>query len=170
MKAPVRYGLIYGGIGIGISLLTYGLGIEKDDSVQSIIRWVNIALPAVMIFLGIRARRDEEGNGFISFGSGFSAGMIIASISAVITGIYTYLYMTVLNPGIVTYIKMKQEEELVKRGLSDSEIEQVSGNMDMWTSPGMMTLYTVVGILLLGLVISLISSAILKKENPQDII
>jgi hypothetical protein len=168
MTATVKYGLIYGGISVAIPLLLYGLGMDKDDSVRNFSSVINIALPAVTIFLGIREQRETAGNGYISFGKGFSAGMVIALIGGVIGTVFTYLYFTVLNPGMVTYIKMKQEEELIKRGMSDSQVEQMASTMDMWTNPGMMSAFVLLGAILLGLIISLICSAILKKENPHE--
>ena len=170
MKAAVRYGLIYGGIGIGISLLAFGLGIEKDDTVQSASQIINIALPAVIIFLGIKEKRDKENNGFLNFGSGFSAGMMISFIGGAIMAVYTYLYMTLLNPGIITHIKMKQEEKMIERGMSDAEVEKFAENMDFWTNPSMATTFAFAGIIVIGLVISLIASAIVKKENPSEMI
>jgi len=168
MKAQVKYGLIYGGIAIGLSLLLFGLGMEKDEGVQKITNFINVAIPAVIIFLGIREKRDVEGHGFLSFGKGFSTGFTIALIGGLVTTIYTYLYFAVLNPGMITYIRMKQEEELIKRGMSDSDVEKMASSMETWSSPGMMALFIFVGALLLGLVISLISAAILKKENPAE--
>jgi hypothetical protein len=153
---------------VAIPLLLFGLGMEKDPAVQKINNFTNIAIPAVIIFLGIREQRAGEGNGYLTFGKGFSTGMMIALIGGVISTVFTYLYFTILNPGIVTYIKLKQEEEMLKRGMSESQVESMAENMDTWTSPGMMTAFVFLGILLLGLVISLISSAILKKENPAE--
>lgn len=168
MKASFKYGLIYSGVGIGTSLLLFGLGMEKDEVVQKVLNFVNIAIPAVVIFLGIRVARAQEGNGFITFGTGFSTGIIITVIGGLITTLYTYLYFKILNPGMITYIKMKQEEEMIKRGMTDSEVELMADTMEFWANPGMMSAFVLIGIILLGLVITLISAAILKKENPAD--
>lgn len=170
MKPSVKYGLIYAGISIGISLLAFGLGMEKDESVQKISSYINIALPAVIIFLGIRSQRDDAGNGFLSFGSGFGTGMTIAALGGLLTAAYTWLYFKILNPSMITFIKLKQEEELYKRGLSDGEVEKMSEQMGAWATPEMMSIFVFIGAVLLGLVISLISAGILKKENPNEII
>jgi hypothetical protein len=93
--------------------------------------------------------------------------MVISIVGAAISGIYSYLYFVVINPGMVTYVRMKQEEEMLARGLSESEVEKMSGTMEMWTTPGMMAAFAVIGMIVLGLVISLIAAAILKKEDPS---
>src|SRR4029078_11636541 len=106
MKPSIKYGLIYAGAVIGVSLLIFGLGMEKDEAVQKIVNIVNISIPAIVIFLGVRETRDFEGSGYLSFGKGFSTGMMIALVGGVISTLYTYLYFLVLNPGMITYIRM----------------------------------------------------------------
>jgi hypothetical protein len=168
MKPSIKFGLIYAGISIGISLLSFGLGIEKDDSVQTATRWISMGIPAIIVFLGIRAQRDEFGSGYITFGKAFSTGFIISFIGSAIISVYTYLYFTILNPGMIEYIKLKQEEEMLNRGLSESQVEAMASQMETWSSPGMMSFFIILGGIILGAVISLICSAILKKENPAD--
>ena len=168
MKPSLQYGLIYAGINIGLSLLAFGLGVEKDQTVQTASGWIYYALPVVIIFMGIRAQREVL-YGFISFGKAFSTGFIISLIGSILITLYTYLYFTILNPGMIDYIKLKQEEEMLARGMTDSQVEAISSQMEMWWSPGMMSLFLIIGGILLGTIISLISAAILKKENPADV-
>lgn len=167
MKTSVRYGLILGGILVALPLIFYGLGLEKDDTVQQVSGYLNMAIAATVMFLGIKEFRDKDGNGFMSFGAGFSTGMVITLIGGAISSAFTYLYFTVINEGMVTYIKMKQEEEMLSRGMTDSEVEKMSETMEMWMSPGMMTAMAFVMMILIGLLFSLICSGILKKEDPS---
>jgi hypothetical protein len=168
MKTTVRFGLILAGTLIGLSLLFFGLALDKNETVQSISSILNILINAVIVFIGIRAERETTGNGFISFGKGFSTGMMITLIGSAITGVYTYLYFAFLNPGMITFIRMKQEEEMLKRGMSDEAVEKMADNMHAWTTPELMTLFAFLGMILIGLVISMICAAILKKENPAE--
>ena len=170
MKPSVRFGLILGTILVALPLIFYALGIEKNDVVQKVSGFLNVAIYAVLVFIGIKTTRDTIGNGFISFGAGFSAGMVISVLGSAISAVGTYLYFTVINPGIITYIKMKQEEALYEKGLSDAEVEKIAANMDFFSSPAMMTGFTFLGFMLLGLVVSLICAAIIKKENPAELI
>jgi Protein of unknown function (DUF4199) len=170
MKPSVRYGLILGGILVAIPLIFYALGLEKNDSLQKASGFLNVAIVGYIIFLGIRETRDKLGNGFISFGSGFSAGMLISLISSAISAVGTYFYFTVVNPGMITYIKMKQEEEFYKQGMSDADIENISESMGFMNSPEMMTGFAFLGMLFLGLIVSLICAGVLKKEDPSALI
>ena len=165
MKPSVRYGLLLGGVLSAIPLIYYAIGIEKDETVQTISGFLNVAITAVLIFMGIRETRTMQ-NGYLTFGKGFSTGMMIAFVGGIISTVFSYLYFTVINPGMITYIKMKQEEEMLKRGMSDADIEKYAGTMEFWTSPVSMAAFALLGMLLIGLVISLISAGILKKEDP----
>lgn len=168
MKTTVRFGLILAGVQIGLSLLFFGLGLDKNETVQSLSSFLNILITGVIVFMGIKTEKQAIGNGFISFGKGFSAGMMITLIGSAITSVYSYLYFAFLNPEMITYIQMKQEEEMIKRGMSDEAVEKMAENMHAWTTPELMTLFAFLGMILIGLVISLICSAILKKENPAE--
>ncbi len=152
---------------VALPLIFYGLGLEKDDTVQQVSGYLNMAIAATMIFLGTKEFRDKDGNGFMSFGSGFSTGMIITLIGSAISTVFTYLYFSFINPGMVTYIRMKQEEELLNRGMSDSEVEMMAENMANWMTPGVMSAVAFAVLILIGLLFSLICSGILKKEDPS---
>jgi branched-subunit amino acid ABC-type transport system permease component len=168
MKAPLKFGLIYAGVSIGISLLMFGLGLDKNDTVMKVINFASMAVAGTIIYFGIRERRDLEGNGYINFGKAFSTGFTITLIGDLFTAVYSYLYFTVLNPGMMTYIQMKQEEEMIKRGMSDSDVEAMAGTMAKWSTPEIYTGFAFLGILVVGLILSLILAAILKKENPAE--
>lgn len=98
MKPNIQYGLILGGILIAISLLIYVLGLEKDETVTTVSGIINIAVPAIVTFLGIRELRDKFQHGFISFGQGFSCGLVISIIGGALSSIYSFLYFKVINP------------------------------------------------------------------------
>ncbi len=170
MKPNIQYGLILGGILIAISLLIYVLGLEKNETVITISFVINIAIPAIVTFLGIRELRDKFQHGFISFGQGFSCGLVISIIGGALSSIYSFLYFKVINPGMVAYSRLKQEEAMLDRGMSYSEIEKMSSTLDFMTNPAILSAFAFLGMVIIGLVISLISAAILKKEDPAAMI
>ncbi|MDQ3050904.1 MAG: DUF4199 domain-containing protein [Bacteroidota bacterium] len=169
MKPYVRYGLILGGALASITLIMYALGIEKDETFQRIFSVLLVLLVSAIIYMGIREKR-QLGNGFITFGSGFSAGLGIALIGGAINIIMKYIYYKVIDPGMITYIRMKQEEDLLERGFSDADVERMAEKMQFTSTPEMLVGIEFFGIVVLGLVVSLICAGILKKEDPSEII
>lgn len=167
MKPKIKYGLILGGIMIAIPLIYFALGLEKNDAVQKVSGYLNMVIAATVIYLGIKEQRNQFGNGFISFGTGFSTGMVISVIGSAMSAVFTYFYFTIINPGMVTYIQMKQEEEMINRGMSEADVANMADKLAFWMTPSMMTAMAFLVMILLGLVISLICGAILKKEDPS---
>lgn len=169
MKPHVKYGLMLGGTLASIPLIMYALGIEKDETFQRIFSVLLVILVSLIIYMGIREKR-QLGNGFLSFGSGFSAGMGITLIGSAIASVMKYIYYIFIDPGMITYIKLKQEEELYKRGFADADVEKMAKQMEFTSTPEMLVGFEFLGILILGLVVSLICAGILKKEDPSEII
>jgi len=170
MKPSVRFGLLLGAILVALPLFVYVLGVDKNDTVQKVSGFFNVGITAGILFLGIKTTRDTIGNGFTSFGKAFSTGMVISLISSAISAIGTFLYFTVVNPGMITYIKLKQEEALYEKGMSDADVEKFSSSMEFMNNPAMMTGFGFLGMVILGLVVSLIWAGVLKKDNPSDMI
>ncbi len=167
MSSSLRFGLILGGILAAIPLIYFSLGLEKDETIQNVTTFINIIIIAIIVYLGIKDQRDNKMNGFISFGKAFSTGMGISAISGIISAIFSYLYFAVINPGMVTYIRMMQEQKLIEKGMSDSEVAKMAEKMAMFTTPPMMAAFSFVGLIIIGLVISLVCGGILKKEDPS---
>jgi hypothetical protein len=166
MKTYIKYGLILGAVLSAVPLILFALGMDKNDTIQKVSSFINITISAVVIFMGIKEERDIRRNGWITFGQGFSTGMMITLVGGIISAIFSFIYFSVINPGMITYIQMKQEEEMLNRGMSQDQVDKMASNMEMWSSPTAMAAFTFVGMLLIGLVICLISSGILKREDP----
>ena len=170
MKPFVKYGLMYGLLPAIVSLIIFSLGMSKDESAMTSMRWISLAIYCAVVFLGIRADRDEFRNGFISFGQAFGTGFKIVVIGAVIGAIMSFLYFTAIDPTMVDYIRLMQEEEMLERGMSQEEVDKMMPQMAKWTSVPMMVMFSLISGILIGCVITLISSAILKKEDPNAMV
>lgn len=169
MKPYVRFALLYAGVLIGFSLLFYGLGMERNTAVEKFNQWFGMIALLGAIFLAIKARRNETGEGYLTFGQGFGTGMMTTLIGSFLVSLYTLIYFRILNPGMMDYIKLRQEEEMLKRGMDEAQVEQAISQMETFSTPEMMSLFLMLGTLLLGLVISLIVTAFLKKDSPEMI-
>jgi Protein of unknown function (DUF4199) len=170
MKNTVKYGLMFGFIPAIIMFLVYAVGMHRDQSVQTYMQFISIAIVLVVIFLGIKAERDHVLNGFISFGKAFSTGFMIVLIGAVIGIAMTYLYFDVIDPGKRDFMIMLQEDALYDRGMSPEQIDQALPQIEKFMTLPMMIIFGFFGNLIIGSVITLICAAILKKENPNEMI
>jgi hypothetical protein len=167
MKPELRFGLILGGMFAAFPLLLFVLGLDKEKSVQSVSTFVNLAITITVLYFAIRDRRDQEGKGFMSLGEGFGRGFKVSLVGAFISTLSSYAYFNWINPGIIDFMRLQQEEEMIARGASDAEVEQAMKVMEGWMSPNVMIVVGFIAIILLCLVISLILAAVLKKEDPS---
>jgi hypothetical protein len=83
-KIVLTFGLISGAISsvLMMALISTVERIGFDRGV--VVGYTIIVLSFLMVFFGIRSYRENVGGGYISFGRGFSVGILIALISSVI--------------------------------------------------------------------------------------
>jgi uncharacterized membrane protein SpoIIM required for sporulation len=117
----------------------------------------------------IKECRETLYNGFISFGQAFKNLFLMMLVSSVISGIFMFFYVSVINPSLIDYIKEQQILEMEKKGMEQAAIDQAMSFSEKFISPGMVTFWTIAGGLLLGSLIALIIAAIMKKNDPQAI-
>lgn len=168
MKPPVKYGIIAAAIGILISLLVFVIGLDKSETGQYI-GWINFPIMIYLMVLAIRAMRDQHYQGYISYGQAFRTTFILVLVSTLITGLYMYGYFTIINPSMIDYIHDQQLVKMEEQGMSSEMIEQSMEMSKKWTTPGVMSLFTVLGGLLVGTIVGAIVAAFMKKPNPEII-
>ena len=167
MSPTLRFGLTLGGLLSAWPLVLFALGLDREPSLQTVSTFVNLIIISSVMYVALKRRRDVEGNGFMSVGQAFGHAFRISAIASLISATFSYLYFTLVNPEIVDWMKLKQEEEMIARGASDAEVEQAMKIMETWMSPGFMVVMGILVILILCLVIALILAAFLKKVDPS---
>jgi len=161
LKHSMNYGLIMGVSLVILSLIIYLMGILKPPFWVSIINWIIVI---AIIYIGSKKYRDEVLGGAIGYGNAVGYGVLVSAFSAVITSFFTVLLVTVIDPEYVNKLLVIVEEEMVNKGLPD---EQISAGLEMskkFMSPIFMFFSGLLGSVLTGLVISLITSIFVKKE------
>lgn len=166
MKPFLKYGLIVAATGILLSLITYLLGLDKTDAGQYI-GWINVPIMIVAMVFAIKEKRDKELGGYIEFGKAFSTATLVVLISTAITAIYTYIYVTVINPSFIEYTLQKEITKMEESGKSQSEIDMALPYIEKFMTPTMMSVFMFFGGLVMGIIVALIVAAIMKKPNPN---
>lgn len=166
MKSYVRFGLYLAATSILFSLLIYGLGYDMKPIGQKL-NFIYYLITLVFVVMGIKYRRQEELGGYISFGQAFKYGFSIVLIGTLVSTVYTWLYVKLLNPGIFAYILEQQEEQMLEQGLSEEQIEMSISMTEKFMTPVGFVLMALLASLFTGLIITLIVAAIMKKNNPN---
>jgi len=132
-----------------------------------ILGYTTIVLSFLLVFFGIRSYRDQAG-GTMTFGRAFAVGILITLISCVCYVVTWEIIYFKLNPGFVEKYSAYMIEQLKASGASPQTIEartrQMEGFKQMYDNPLINAAITFTEPFPIGLVVTLISAAVLRKR------
>lgn len=159
-KNSINYGVILGLALIIFTVVLYVSGLMMNKPISMLSYLIIIAI----IFIGIKKQRDFE-EGFLSYGKGLASGTAISLIGGFIYGVFIFILYDIIDPNLIEKVYLAQEQELMSQGIPDSQIE-MSMNMTKKFMGGIfMGFVSLLGTGFIGFIISLIISAILKKNK-----
>jgi len=173
MKTKITYAAIFGLIGIASQLISFLLGFQTDKigtpaaTIFGMVIWfVSLVLGFVVVWLGLRAVRDEKPDQCLTYGQGVGAGVIIVLIAAVISAVYLIIHLALINPGFVENTLAVTREKWAAMGMPDEQMQMAEKIMRVTMHPAIMALMGFFWNMVIGTIISLIAAAIVKR-NPQ---
>jgi hypothetical protein len=162
VKPAFYYGLL---TAIGLILLT--LIIYFADLLEAKwVSWVGYLILIAGVVIGTRAYRDEVRGGFINYGTALGFGTLSMFFAALIASVFTYLFYVFIAPDALAKMKILAEVRALEANpnLTDQELDMIL----RFISPTLMAITTVFSYTFFGFVISLITSAFLKKNDPLE--
>jgi hypothetical protein len=174
-KNILIYGLIAGALVsiLMLSTVNYLSHCEGnvDYGTSMLIGYASMLLAFSLIYIGIRNYRDKYNDGVISFGKAFKTGMmmvLIASTIYVVAWLIDYFFFI---PDFMEKYAAQTLAELKASGASQAEMDKETKEMAdfarMYKNPLFNAMMTYVEILPVGLIVTLISSLILKRKNNE---
>lgn len=174
-KNIIIYGLI-AGIVVSILMLSsvnYLSHCEGnvDYETSMLIGYASMLVAFSLVFVGIRNYRNKYNGGIISFGKAFRIGIVIVLIAStiyVIAWLIDYFYFI---PDFMEKYSAHTLEDLRASGASQAEIDRQTKEManfaTMYKNPFFNAMMTYLEILPVGLIVTLISSLILKRKPAK---
>jgi Protein of unknown function (DUF4199) len=160
LKSALTAGALLGIALIVFSLIIYFLGLSTNKYMG----WLTYVLIIVgIIYLQIQYR-DKELNGSMSYGKALGFAVLSLLFATLISAVFTYIQVKFIDPGIIDKIMSMQEEQLTKRGMSADQMETAINMTKRFMTPVMMSVFAFIGLMFWGTIISLVTSAITKKE------
>jgi hypothetical protein len=158
----MRYGLLTGLVGIVISLV-----LNMSHMEQSPVKWLSVVVLIGGIILGQKAYKQANGQ-FMSYGEGLGVGVIVSGVSAVLSAVFSYVYVTFIDPEMTARILDKARADMEARGtMTDAQIDQAMHFTSMFVQGPALVGVALVGGIVMGLLVSLITAAILKNPKPE---
>jgi len=132
-----------------------------------------ILLSFLLVFFGVRSYRDNVGGGTVTFGRAFTVGILITLLSCVgyvIT--WEFIYFT-LVPDFADKYAAYAVEHARASGASAQAIDETTRQMEafkvMYNKPLMNAAVTFLEPFPIGLLVTVVSAAVLRKKAPSAI-
>jgi hypothetical protein len=169
-KAVLTFGLISG---LVMSVLMGGalLLASKIGSRHSLVLGYTIMVASfLLIYFGIRSYRDNNLAGQISFGRAFACGILITLISSVCYVLmWEVLYFNFMPHFMDSYFAA-QIHKLQSAGLdaatTAARVAAIQHSQQLYQNPLVNMAYTLMEPLPVGLLITLISAVLLRRQTP----
>jgi hypothetical protein len=162
-KANLMNGLILGLAGIVYSLIMYFLDLTLNKTQG----YVFIVVEAGLLFLFLKAYRDNVKHGQITYGESFGAGVIISLYYSIIMAVFIYILYSFIDPGLVKKSLAMAEEIMQKKGIPEASMDMAMKMQEKIMKPQIIAPLSIFMNMIWGVVLSLIISIFIKKDgNP----
>ena len=169
-KIVLTYGLISGAIVavlIFSSIPLWRQGILTFDN-SEIVGYTTMVISLSMIFFGVRSCRDYHFKGSISFWQAVKIGMLITLIASAMYALAWEISLPAIAPDFTERMWQHFLDKAKKESASPEEYNAVAVQVEQWKewykNPFLRFALTLTEILPLGIAISFISAAFLRKK------
>lgn len=171
-KTVLTFGLISGVVSsvlmLCTALLLDRIGFDKG----AIVGYTGIVLSFLLVFFGIRSYRENVGGGEITFGRALSVGLLITLISCVFYVVTWEIVYFKLMPGFAEKYTNYMVDQVRASGASqqviDAKLQELNSMKALYDNPLFNAAVTFVEPFPIGLIVSLISAAILRRRKPNN--
>jgi len=168
-KLVLTFGLISAVI-IGV-LMALNLSYAKSNGFDGgeVFGYLSMIIAFSTIFVAVKSYRDNHLNGSITFGQGFLIGLYITLITSALYVawwmVYSNTVYTTFTEDYTNYSIQKLQESGASQDEIDAMKEEMAGFAELYANPLFKIVMTFLEIFPVGLLISLISAAILRKRE-----
>ena len=144
-------------------------------TMSMVIGYTAMLIAFSFIFVGIKSYRDKHLGGTMTFGQGIQTGLLIATIAATMYVITWTIEYHFFLPDFMDIYSQHMITEAQNSGMGATEIaaevKQMDDMKEMYKNPFWFILFTYMEILPIGIIVALISAAILKKKpkEPKEV-
>lgn len=161
-QVSIKWGIISGVVAILVFLVLAVTGLIYNSSAS----WISI-IPFIVILILAHKEFKADGDGYMSYGQGLGIGIFTAGVSALISSLFSYIYIKFIDLEYYENMNAALMEQWEAQGLTDAQIEGAEAMISNFQNPGLGILFGIVGGMFFGFIVSLIVSAITKKANPE---
>ena len=159
------YGLITGAAMVVLSLILYITNLYMNRTLG----YLSFILLIGGMVWGTLEYRKTYLNGFISYGKAFSLCFLIGLFAALLSACYTFIFAQFIYPGFSQEILEKAREGMINSGrsMSEEQIDQAMKYTEMFTTPVMIAVWSVITFAFFSVILSLLTAIFLKKGDKS---
>lgn len=168
-RIVLTYGLISGAIIAALMVATIPFLDRIGFDYGMVIGYTSMVVAFLLVFFGIRSYRETVGKGEISFGRAFKVGILITLISCVCYVVaWEILYFNFLPDFAEKYSNYMIEKERASGATAEQlakKVEELKSLKSIYDNPFLNAAVTFLEPFPVGLVMTLVSAAILRKRR-----
>jgi hypothetical protein len=170
-KTVLTFGLISGAISSVLMVATVPFAHRIGFNKALIVGYTTMVLSFLLVFFGIRSYRDNVGNGQITFTKAFAVGICITLISCIFYVVtWEILYFNFMHDFMDNYgadMIYKLKASGASAAAVQMQVEHLKKLKEQYENPLFNSLMTFIEPFPVGLAITLLSAAVLRKK-PQS--
>lgn len=161
-SVAIRYGLF-----VGLVSVIYSFILAMMDEIMNrnlgAVSYLFLITGMVLAMKYFKTHND----GYMSYGQGLGIGTLMALVSGLISSTFMYIYSSFVDPGMMERVMELQRIEMENQGMDDARIDQAMEVSAKFTSPEMLVIFGTLGFVIVGFIIALVVSAIMKNSRPE---
>ena len=171
-KIVLTFGFLSGGVSAALMLATIPFidRIGRDHGL--VVGYTGILASFLLVFFGVRSYRENVSNGALTFTKGFTVGILITLISClcyvVAWEVLSYNFM----PDFADKYAAHEVDRARASGASQQAIDATAKQMEdfkrMYANPAMRAAMTFLEPFPVGLLVTLVSAAALRRKPSTD--
>jgi amino acid transporter len=135
---------------------------------NDLLRYAILVVIYSLIFVGIRNYRNKESGRFISFGKAFKVGTMITLVAATLYVVAWHIAYYFFVPDFMEVFTQHVLYQCTTEAELAAKTKEMENFARLYENPLLMILLTYAEVLPIGLVVTLISSLILKNKKPLE--
>ncbi len=175
-KSTMESGVVFGIVLVILNIGQYFYNIKHFSVVGNVVLFfIDLIISFFFIYFYTKRYRDQELNGFMTFNQAFLYGILIMFFSAIILSFFFYVLYKFIDPDLahknIEQVKDWYITFMQNHGISEDQIDTFVKKLEAGGIPDAehVAFSNVLQRLFLGIILSLISAAILKKiASPFD--
>jgi hypothetical protein len=173
-KIVLRFGLASGTVLVALAIVMMPLCLNGtlDFDHSEILGYTSMVLSFLLVFFGIRSYRENVAGGAIGFVKAFQVGILITLITCAMYVLAWEIAYFNFFPNFLDQYSAHVLAKMQTHGASAAEIQRTTAQMaDLaknYKNPLYNSAITFMEVFPVGLIVTLISAAILRRRPPQD--